>query len=703
MADAQSAPQRSVAEDAGARAAQTTTMRTLASQPRARAALATLVLALIVTTFALWTEDRVAHIVKQQISKILHVAVDAATEGVRLWIEDAERAANSAARDATVGSLLAACFSAGGNCDSRALDSRLDPYLRAGGFRRFAAVDRNGFAHAGGPLGAIGVPLPQVADANLRDATHATVLPPLRIAGRPVLLVFAPVAGTNGAPSGALWFELPADEFTRILGSARAGETGETYAFDAHGRMLSDSRFVAQLKRIGLLPAGARDAVLGIDVRDPGGDLTRGFKPALPRARQPLTRMAATAITGHDGIDVDGYRDYRGVPVVGVWRWLPAAKIGVVTEVDVDEAYRTLAGLKRIFSVLVSGLVLVAAGMLGAALATARMQRRVQRAEQLASRFGQYRIVRKIGEGGMGAVYLASHELLRRPAALKLLRAERASHDEIARFEREVRLTSSLTHPNTVAVYDYGRAEDGTFYYAMEYLEGLDLHTLVARFGPLPAARVVHLLIQVCGSLSEAHAAGLIHRDIKPANLLVCTRGGVGDIVKVLDFGVVLSLKGRGHEIRDKAAVGTPEFMAPEMFESADQASVQSDLYALGGVAYFLLTGAAPFEGQSTAELCMAHLTQKPEPLAARLGQSPDAALEAALMACLAKRSSSRPSSALSLRALLERSPLSRAWTQADADAWWAARAADIAGMRASAPELPITPGFRTLRPAKSQ
>jgi hypothetical protein len=699
MEQAKPALRPSVADDAIVHDERKTTIRVLAAQPRAHFALGAMLLALAVMAFAIWTEDRVGQIVKRQLSKILHVAVDAAVEGVELWIADAERTADSAARDATIESLLASCFAARGNCDSRALDTKLDPYLRAGGFRRFAAVDAEGFVRASGPVGTFDAPLPQIADPDLRKALRATVLPPLLVAGRPMLLVFAPVGGTNGSPNGALWFQLPAEEFGRILRAVRAGESGETYAFDAHGRMLSDSRFVAQLHRIGVLAPNAKDAAFGVELRDPGGDLTRGVVARLPRAQQPLTRMAAAATARHDGIDVDGYRDYRGVPVVGVWRWLPAAKIGIASEIDVEEAYRTLNGLKHIFTTLVIGLALVAAALVAAAVAT--MQRRVRRAEHLASRFGQYRIVRKIAEGGMGAVYLASHELLRRPAAIKLLRADRANGDAIARFEHEVRLTSSLTHPNTVAVYDYGRADDGTFYYAMEYLEGLDLHTLVTRFGPLPPARVIHLLIQVCGSLSEAHAAGLIHRDIKPGNLLVCTRGGVGDIVKVLDFGVVLSLKGRDNQIRDKEVVGTPEFMAPEMFESADRASVQSDLYALGAVGYFMLTGAPPFEGASTAELGLAHLTHEPEALASRIGASPDPVLEAALMACLAKRSSARPSNAAALRALLERSPLARAWSQADADAWWAARAEDISALRASAPELPVTPGFHAIRPVK--
>ena len=224
----------------------------------------------------------------------------------------------------------------------------------------------------------------------------------------------------------------------------------------------------------------------------------------------------------------------------------------------------------------------------------------VHRNEALEARkLGQYQLRRLLGAGGMGQVYLAEHLLLRRPCAIKLIRTDRAGNPEdLVRFEREVRATATLTHPNTVHVYDYGHADDGTFYYVMEYLPGLTLDELVRQHGPLPAARVIHLLRQICGALAEAHAAGLIHRDVKPGNIIVCERGGVHDVAKLVDFGIVQSgaiPKEQAAHTAGGAIVGTPSFMSPEQADGTAVVDQRSDLYSLGAVGYFLLTGAPPF------------------------------------------------------------------------------------------------------------
>ena len=209
-----------------------------------------------------------------------------------------------------------------------------------------------------------------------------------------------------------------------------------------------------------------------------------------------------------------------------------------------------------------------------------------------ARRLGPYTLVEKIGEGGMGAVYRASHALLRRPTAIKILPPQRAGQMDLARFEREVQMTSQLTSPHTVSVYDYGRTPDGLFYYAMEFLDGIDLEELVRRDGPMPPERVVHILRQVCEALGEAHRAGLIHRDVKPANILLCERGGRFDVAKVVDFGLVKSVGGTDPGVtQENTAPGTPHYMAPEALTSPDRVDARADVYSLGATAYFLLTG----------------------------------------------------------------------------------------------------------------
>lgn len=285
---------------------------------------------------------------------------------------------------------------------------------------------------------------------------------------------------------------------------------------------------------------------------------------------------------------------------------------------------------------------------------------------------GQYTLIEKLGEGGMGVVYLASHAMLKRSTAVKLLPPEKSDAWARDRFEEEVQLTSKLTHPNTVAIYDYGRTRAGVFYFAMEYLDGIDLLGLVERFGPQPPARVVHILKQICASLAEAHGAGVVHRDIKPANLLLCERGGRSDVVKVVDFGLVHGFAPEsatpGSEVR---AVGTPLHMSPESILSPKSIGPRSDIYAVGTVAYFLLSGANAFEADTVEKIFEGHLSLKPTPLAERTGGTVPPALDALVLACLAKDPADRPASAKALRDLLRECEGVGRWTQKEARKWW--------------------------------
>jgi putative 4-hydroxybenzoate polyprenyltransferase len=307
------------------------------------------------------------------------------------------------------------------------------------------------------------------------------------------------------------------------------------------------------------------------------------------------------------------------------------------------------------------------------------LREEVREARQL----GQYSLLSKLGEGGMGVVYRARHALMRRPTAVKLLPPGRSRKEDLQRFEREVRLTARLSHPNTVTIYDFGRTPEGVFYYAMELLEGGTLEDIVAVGGPLTPARVAKILVAITGALSEAHGIGLIHRDIKPANIMLCEQGGEHDVAKILDFGLVKELGDVGAALsQDSHITGTPYYMAPEAILDPQHLDARADLYALGAVGYFLLTARTVFEGRSSIEVLSHHLHSKPVPPSQRLGAPVPADLEAVILQCLAKTPDGRPSSAAVLRKQLAACADLGGWDLEDARAWWDRHAAQVQARR---------------------
>jgi tRNA A-37 threonylcarbamoyl transferase component Bud32 len=504
----------------------------------------------------------------------------------------------------------------------------------------------------------------------------------------PLMFVAAPVKSSAGAVVAVLALRMkPEEEFSRIFSVARMGETGEAYAFDHRAVMLTASRFDQELKRRGLIPNAAEStAILNMRLVEPefgpdGERLSRG------RSREPrLTRMAASALMGDESFDVQGYRNYRGVEVVGAWTWLQEYGMGVATEVSAREAFRTLFLLRQAFIVLFLLLALSGLGILAFTLWVETLQASIRNDALGFRRVGQYVLVEEIGRGANGMVYRARHALLRRPVAIKLLSPDLTNDDTAARFEQEVQITSQLTHPNTVAIYDYGRTPEGLFYYAMEYLSGIYLDQLARRFGQQPEGRVIHILRQICGSLAEAHRIGLIHRDIKPANILLTRRGGVCDVVKVLDFGLVKVRHLRPPDkVSANAVVGTPHFMAPESVKEPQAVDARSDLYSVGAVAYWLLTGRTLFDSGDVKELLHGQVNATPETPSARRGQAVSADMEAIVMSCLSKQPEARPRSAETLEAALGRCASADTWSPQAAEQWWAAHLASIGPFAAPA------------------
>jgi serine/threonine-protein kinase len=291
----------------------------------------------------------------------------------------------------------------------------------------------------------------------------------------------------------------------------------------------------------------------------------------------------------------------------------------------------------------------------------------------VARQLGQYRLRQMLGSGGMGEVYLAEHEMMKRPCAIKIIRPEKAGDPQVlARFEREVRATAKLSHWNSIDIYDYGRTPDGTFYYVMEFLPGHNLGELVDGHGPLPAARIVYLMKQVCDALAEAHGQGLIHRDIKPANIYCAYRGGMFDVAKLLDFGLAKPLTDAKDSglTQEGSITGSPLFMSPEQATASDQVDARSDIYSLGAVMYLMATGRPPFAYEAPIKVMVAHATEQPRPLREWIPEIP-VELEEIILRCLEKQPEDRYQDVIALRDALDEVPGAASWSATQAAHWW--------------------------------
>lgn len=334
------------------------------------------------------------------------------------------------------------------------------------------------------------------------------------------------------------------------------------------------------------------------------------------------------------------------------------------------------------FGLIFPYLLVVAMAYVGARVVY-QLGTEVKRAREL----GSYRLEAKLGEGGMGEVWRARHRMLARPAAVKLIRPVLAgngrdggSDEALRRFEREAQVIARLRSPHTVDLFDFGVADDGAFYYAMELLDGLDADSLLRRFGPIPPERAIYLLRQVCHSLSEAQSCGLVHRDIKPANVFLCRYGEEYDFVKVLDFGIVGAVRERNGpsaaatagETREGRIQGTPAFIAPEQALGTAVDS-RADIYATGCLAYWLLTGQFVFTAETSMGLVLHHAGTAPTPPSSRIDRPIPKRFDDLVLACLAKDPAGRPQTARELSSRLAEVDGASAWTQDRARAWWAA------------------------------
>ncbi|MDQ3445979.1 MAG: serine/threonine protein kinase [Pseudomonadota bacterium] len=481
---------------------------------------------------------------------------------------------------------------------------------------------------------------------------------------RPLVWFSAPVRNAAGETIAALSIGKFADaRFSSSLVAVRPGSTGEAYAFDARGRMLSESRFRAQLEQRGTLKPG--DSTI-LSVRLNG--------PEQEEATQPLTALAAVALDRvarangeFSGEVLQPYTNYVGMPVIGAWRWLPQYGFGIAIEVGRDEVFAPLRRVETAYRMVAALAALVLLALLAATLWIQVLRRQRDEARQL----GNYELLEQIAEGGMASVWRARHRLLKRPVAIKLL-SLRVSNDEgLARFEREVRSASQLMHPNTVAIFDYGRSPAGELYCAMELLDGMTVQQLVERHQAQPVGRVAYVMHGIASSLFEAHERGLVHRDIKPGNVMLCRVGiqsrAEFDIVKVLDFGLVKSISEPHTRDLTRALriLGTPSYMAPERIQDPGSADLRSDIYSLGALGYFMLTGRPPYQAEN--DLALAYqVVNAPVPELDAVNS-----LTALIGSCLQKEAAARPQNTQQVIDRLDEIMREFSWTAADARTWW--------------------------------
>ena len=472
-----------------------------------------------------------------------------------------------------------------------------------------------------------------------------------------------------GKAVGVLSVARPADgEFSNLFRVTQLGETGESYAVNQNGLMLTTSRLLSK-QQIGL---EEKNGHVKVYVKNPGVPIEKTL-PDEKKELWPLTR-SAQAIQSYalenrkaEGVIPTTYMDYRGEEVMGAWLWFPEFRFGIITEIDEEEAFFVLPYITVSF--LLIGVILACLFVLSM-FSTLRMVKLSEKAKQ--GKFGQYIIQKQIGEGGMSNVYLAGHELLQRPTALKVLKPEVLNAVSTARFKSEAQQISRLRNPHTIELYDYGISERGTLYYAMEYLDGLNLKELVKLNGPLTIHRGVYILLKICESLREAHNLNLVHRDIKPQNVMVCVLGGIYDMVKVLDFGLVKDLEKKPREELTQATdiTGTPVYMAPERITASRSADHRSDIYALGALAYFLFTARPIFEYKNDLDVIFQIVNTIPT---SPKEVSPDMpqVLSNLIMVCLEKKPEDRPENIKFIENILIQLAKEYSYTQEDAKTWW--------------------------------
>ena len=628
-----------------------------------------LVLSILVIVGAI-AERRLTHLQEELIRGDLRKIIRANAEALHLELDSYEGSAKTAAALPEI-RLLADTVNTKVKALSRnqwdelpeaiELDKRLASICENSGFEEYFLINQDGQFTSASQSYFVGhrMPRPEIAKQLIdKGGIHLTLPKYYELAEtakqRQELVMFIAVVLRNlkGEKSSVLALRInPNDGFTKVLRASKTEAKAETFAINQDGYMISASRFEDELRAKGLLAKDAQSSVLNVRVVN---NKTR----ALEKVTYPEINSS-----------LEGYLSYRGEDVVGARTYLADYGFEIITELQYDEAYRSLFIVRFIFWSLFSMSAIFALGLIYYSFTSVKMNKRLQAAILEAKELGQFHLSEKLGEGAMGVVYRAEHKMMRRETALKLLKKDVLQDLDLKLFEKEVQMTCRLTHPNTISIYDYGQTDEGIFYYAMEYLNGLSLRLLINETGPLLVSRAVYIMRKICASLNEAHSIGLIHRDIKADNIVLCKQAGIYDVVKVLDFGLVRDLGAAPDELQDKIS-GTPRYISPEAIDTPSDVDARTDIYALGILLCLMITGKYPYpDTDSQGEMLLSHLEVEPTKPSDLVKFAIPRALDELVMWCLKKDRNQRPQSVLELDVKL--AEYEGDWGEAKAEIWW--------------------------------
>lgn len=456
-------------------------------------------------------------------------------------------------------------------------------------------------------------------------------------------------------------------EFSRMFFDIANAGNLDAYAVNEIGTMLTESPRAATLASSKRLDVTVEEIGASLRVADPGFPIQTSNHKKLTRSSMPLTRAAASVVSGRSEGEIEPYRNYAGIEVVGSWRWNSDSGIGVIVERSASQAFATVQIVQAGF-ILLGSLLFLSVTIAAAFLA------RATAAERAAVHpLSRYKVCEEVGAGGMGLVFRAKHQQLGRDTALKVMIGGTQRKEDQMRFDREARLAASLSNPHSVTIYDYGRSEDGESYCVMEFLRGLTLQEVVDRSGYQPLGRVLFILRQVCEAVAEAHQKRLLHLDIKPQNIMLSLDQAVGDWAVLFDYGLSKPITPTLEFYSSPSArwSGTPMYMAPERFHHLDQVDQRSDIYSLGCVAYFLATGSTPFFDSDPESLLTLIINQNPIDLTTRRGEEVPAEFAKLILKCMAKKSEDRFGSIEDFIIQIENLQTRFPWTTEDSRRWW--------------------------------